>query len=465
MFVQVDDIMMMDTATITRQHDIVYQHGTLHQGDESFSAHSCGCQCVPYSIASIALSKFCTILRWTTEDLDLILRHGDKLYKNIRPEEYFNQHPGDSGLLVIEDIPTEFNVFGRHFKISCDGCEDCLINCTDIIESLQKFCQHSEHCDGLVFMGNQCGAYASSLIYRNGRVYTFDPHSLSPITGMPCANGTSVLLSFDSIFKFAEYLLHCASNRNAEQLTLWKVIITKMQQLEYRDPKLKNGEHQSVNLKLHIGKLQSNTVHNKMKDDHMKNLANTKCSQDTESERIEHSQQIESERNVALMCDICSKTLNNLYNFNLHKQICKEKQTFICKKCSKKLDNSHNLKSHQEACKGKQTFICKKCSKELDNSHNLKSHQEACKGKQTFTCKKCSKELDNSHNLKSHQEACKGKQTFICKKCSKELDNSHNLKSHQVACKGKQIFICKICSKNLGNSYNLNEHETKCKKK
>ena len=132
--------------------------------------------------------------------MDLILRHGDKLYKNICPEEYFNQHPGDSGLLVIEDIPTECNFFGRHFKLSCDGCEDCLINHTDIIESLQKFCQHSEHCDGLIFMGNQCGAYASSLIYRNGRVYTFDPHSLSTITGMPCANGTSVLLSFDTYY-------------------------------------------------------------------------------------------------------------------------------------------------------------------------------------------------------------------------------------------------------------------------
>ena len=124
MFVQVENIMMMDTATITRQHDIVYQHGTLHQGDKSFSAHSHGRQCVPNSIASIALSKFCTIRRWTTEDLDLILRHSDKLYKNICPEEYFNQHPGDSGLLVIEDILTKCNLFGRHFKLSCDGCED-----------------------------------------------------------------------------------------------------------------------------------------------------------------------------------------------------------------------------------------------------------------------------------------------------------------------------------------------------
>ena len=55
------DAMMMDTATITQQHDIVYLYGTCHQGDESFSACSCGCQCVPNSIASTALSKMCTI--------------------------------------------------------------------------------------------------------------------------------------------------------------------------------------------------------------------------------------------------------------------------------------------------------------------------------------------------------------------------------------------------------------------
>ena len=355
--------MMMDTATISRQHDIVYHHATLHQGDESFSAHSCGSQCVPNSIASTALSKFCTIRRWTTKELDLILKHGDKLYKDIHPEEYFNQHPGDSGLLEIEDIPTECNLFGRHFKISCDGCEHSSINHTGITESLQKFCQHSEYCDGLIFMGNRCGAYASSLIYRNGRVYAFDPHSLSPTTGMPCANGTSVLLTFDSISKFAEYLLHCASNRSAEQLTLCKVTITKMQQLECRDLNLENRQHQNANLKLHTRKLQSNTVHNEVKDDHMKNSTTTKCSQDTKSKHAEHSQQIESEQNVALMCEICSKILNNLYNFNLHKEKCKEKQTFICKNCSKKFNNSYNLKLHEEKCKEKQTFICKICSK------------------------------------------------------------------------------------------------------
>ena len=211
-----------------------------------------------------------------------------------------------------------------------------------------------------------------------------------------------------------------------------------------------------------------------MKDDHMKNLANTKCSRDTESEHIEHSQQIESERNVALMCEICSKTLNNLYNFNLHKQICKEKQTFICKNCSKKLDNLHNLKSHQEACKGKQTFICKKCSKELDNSHNLKSHQVASKGKQIFICKICSKNLGNLYNLNEHETKRKKKynettRTYKCSICSKNLGYSFNLNEHETKCKKKynettRTYKCSTCSKVLDNKGNLLQHEKACRK-
>ena len=97
-----------------------------------------------------------------------------------------------------------------------------------------------------------------------------------------------------------------------------------MQQLECRDANFENGEHQNANLKLHTGKLQSNTVHSKVKDDHTKNSTCRKCEQ-TKNEHIEHSQQIESEQKVALICEICSKTLNNLYNLNLHKEKCKEK--------------------------------------------------------------------------------------------------------------------------------------------
>ena len=201
--------------------------------------------------------------------MDRILKVGDRFYQTIHPEEHFDQNSHDSGLLEIEDIPTECDLFSRHFKINQDGCENCQISYIDISESLCKICQQADNCNGVILMGNQSGACASSLIYRTGKVYTFDPHSLSPMTGMPCANGTSVLLAFDSISKFAEYLAQCACECHAEQLTLWKLNITRMQQFKCRDSNLKNGELQNANLKLNTGKLESNTVHSEVKDDHI----------------------------------------------------------------------------------------------------------------------------------------------------------------------------------------------------
>ena len=61
-----------------------------------------------------------------------------------------------------------------------------------------------------------------------------------------------------------------------------------------------------------------------MKDDHTKNSTIRKC-EETKNKHIKQLQQIESEQKVALMCEICSKTLDNLYNLNLHKEKCKEK--------------------------------------------------------------------------------------------------------------------------------------------
>ena len=56
--------MMMEATTSSRQCDIdiVYLQGTFHQGNESqFKDFSRGHQCVPDSIASIALSQICSI--------------------------------------------------------------------------------------------------------------------------------------------------------------------------------------------------------------------------------------------------------------------------------------------------------------------------------------------------------------------------------------------------------------------
>ena len=366
---------MMDTATIT-QHDVIYLHETFHQGDESkFPDYSRGCQCVTNSIASMMLSKIYAIQQWTTEHLNRILKAGDVFYQNICPEERFIQNPGDSGLLEIEDIPNECELLNRHFRISNDESENCPIDVTQISKSLHQICQQTENCDGIILMGDQYGAYASNLMYHNGKVHTFDPHSQSHTTGMPCADGTSVLLTFDSISKFAEYLVQCASIHNAEQVTLCKLIVTTMQQFhQCTDSNLMNGKHQNANLNLHIGKHELSMVYSEVKGDHIKNSVITKCSQVTESEHAKHPQENEDEQKVTFIS----------HSLNLHEEKCKKSQKLICKTCSKTMGNWHNFNLHKTKCKNKyneakMTSKCNICSKLLDNNNNLSQHENECK--------------------------------------------------------------------------------------
>ena len=118
----------MDITTNTTVCDIVYLHATFHQGDEvHFMDYSHGCQCVTNSVAAIALSKICTINQWTTEHLDSILKAGDVLYQQVHPKEYFDQHPLDNGLLQLEDLPVNCDIFSRHFQI-CNQWEHRLLH-------------------------------------------------------------------------------------------------------------------------------------------------------------------------------------------------------------------------------------------------------------------------------------------------------------------------------------------------
>ena len=92
----------MDITTSTTADNLVYLHGTFHQGDEvHFMDYSRGCQCVMNSIVAIALSKICLVRQWTTEHLDSILKAGDTLCRGItrihrlpsRPSHPYGRQP------------------------------------------------------------------------------------------------------------------------------------------------------------------------------------------------------------------------------------------------------------------------------------------------------------------------------------------------------------------------------------
>ena len=100
---------------------------------------------------------------------------------------------------------------------------------------------------------------------------------------MPCVDGTSVLLVFDNMSKCAEYLVYCAYARHAIQLSMWKLVVTKMQQYQCGEKVLKfliktpqmnfgpsvtfsNEEHQSTNMKSHTSKIKNGILHSKRTD-------------------------------------------------------------------------------------------------------------------------------------------------------------------------------------------------------
>ena len=167
-----DTAMNRDTAIIKMEHDIVYLYGTFHQGDElQFINYSCGCQCVTNSVSAIALSKICPIKEWTSEHLDQILKTGDVLYQQVHPVEFFDQHPLDNGLLELQDLPVECDIFNRHFEMHSNGSIDCCINVAEIRKCLCKVSQHPWDCEAIIIMGDQYGAYASCLIQYSEKIY------------------------------------------------------------------------------------------------------------------------------------------------------------------------------------------------------------------------------------------------------------------------------------------------------
>ena len=107
----------MDITTNTTVCDIVYLHATFHQGDEvHFMDYSRGHQCVTNSVVAIALSKICAIKQWTTEHLDSILKAGDVLYQQVRPNihlimDYWNLRIFQLSVTFLIDI-LKFAIMG-----------------------------------------------------------------------------------------------------------------------------------------------------------------------------------------------------------------------------------------------------------------------------------------------------------------------------------------------------------------
>ena len=174
--------------------------GSFHQGDTSvFSPNSVGRQCVPNCVIAALYNSIIPVSRWSSNSLDKILWHGDKLYNNTKKT---------TNLLQVNDISPQITAFKNTYnlrivheffgRIRKDQADDqigsTLENSTfSVVRGKNK----NELILCILCVGNEKGASASLLFISNKYCYIFDPHSRNSY-GLPIHSGTSILASFKS---------------------------------------------------------------------------------------------------------------------------------------------------------------------------------------------------------------------------------------------------------------------------
>ena len=194
----------------------------MHQGDPSlFHPHSVGHQCLPNSLIACIMAVIENPCNWTTETMDYILQEGDKLYSNI---DVGNQ------LLLPSDLPTCVHMNGRVCEI-VRGKEvfgsfvENIAEAKKILSALCIFIQKTAT-SALLCAGDKTGASAIALLSIGSLLFIFDAHSRNNC-GMPCSNGTSVLMQFSDVDGTVSDICELANSLSAMLFhwTFWHVLL------------------------------------------------------------------------------------------------------------------------------------------------------------------------------------------------------------------------------------------------
>ena len=198
--------MTLRSHTHTANQHIAYCRASTHQGDlKLFQSKSVGCQCLPNSLIACVMASLEQPDSWTTMNMDYILCEGDKLYKNINVEHE---------LLLPSDLPTCIHTCNKIFYVARgkEAFGSFVGNKSKTNTILLTLCAmvQSRTTSALLCLGDKTGSSAIALFSTNSTsIYIFDSHSQNNC-GMPCANGTSILMKFDNIVNAVSYICELA---------------------------------------------------------------------------------------------------------------------------------------------------------------------------------------------------------------------------------------------------------------
>ena len=191
---------------------------STHQGDTNlFHPYSVGRQCLPNSLIACVMSAIEEPSNWTTETMDHILHEGDKLYQSIDTEQE---------LLLPSDLPRCVTVKNRvcHIITGKEAYGSFVQDITETKIILSALCTllHKTSTSALLCIGDKTGSSAIAVFTNSTSLFIFDSHSRDN-SGMPCPNGTAVLMKFDNVDNTASYICELAHELSADlfHLTFW----------------------------------------------------------------------------------------------------------------------------------------------------------------------------------------------------------------------------------------------------
>ncbi|CAM1154168.1 Uncharacterised protein r2_g4240 [Pycnogonum litorale] len=171
----------------------------------NFAQRNCECVSNAYTSIGYNLIKRCT--NWTSDDMDLILKVGEKLYSSVRTVNNIR-----NSYLLVTEMPNRIKLFGKTFEtdifdpyvgfLSKHKMKSCKFEPGVIFtfeEALKRSLTESTNCF-VTFASN-----TMSVIHLNANYVVFNSHSLNEF-GLPAIyNGKSFAAKFENIDDVSEY--------------------------------------------------------------------------------------------------------------------------------------------------------------------------------------------------------------------------------------------------------------------
>lgn len=187
--------------------------------------------------------------------------------------------------------------------------------------------------------------------------------------------------------------------------------------------------------------------------------------------KLHFSKRHRIEKEVTLVCDVCSKVFSSRAKFRSHvsyhneQEVIERGEGFKCNQCEKVFGAEKKLKMHINQVHANQTIICEICSRPLKSINSLKSHiqtvHEDLGDQPRVPCLICGNLMKNQRSLEVHLKKHRASETDnVCKECGHHSASKGALWNHvRLMHRLQRNLPCQYCPKMLKTELDVKEHE------